>query len=60
MSHPLPDKLAAPAWRALDAAGITTLEAIAKAGLDHIKDLHGVGPNAIDALENAVKEAGLS
>ncbi|PID96263.1 MAG: DNA-binding protein [Actinomycetales bacterium] len=59
MSHPLPDQLAAPARRARDAAGITTPEAVARAGLDRIKDRHGVGPNAVDALEKALEEAGL-
>lgn len=60
MSHPLPDDLAAPAVRALEGEGITTLEDVSKKGLASVEELHGVGPTAVDALRDALKDAGLS
>lgn len=49
---PIPlDKLAAPARRALAAAGYTTLEQLAKAQERDIAALHGIGPNALAVLQ---------
>ena len=56
----LPDKLGAPAERALDNAGIKNLKQLTKFSEDEIKQLHGVGPNAIGKLRQALAEAGLS
>ena len=53
-------KLGAPAVRALTAAGYTRLEQFTKLRVDQIKDLHGVGPNAINRLRAALKEKGWS
>ena len=40
-------KLAAPARRALDAAGIQRLEQLAKFSEAEIAQRHGIGPNAL-------------
>ena len=53
-------KLSAPAVRAFTAAGYVRLEQFAKLRVDQIKDLHGVGPNAINQLRSALKEKGWS
>src|SRR5690349_4280731 len=46
-------KLAAPAQRALAGAGYTSLEHLAKVSEDEIKNLHGIGPNALKQLRAA-------
>ena len=56
----LPVKLSAPAERALAGAGIKNLKQLTKFSEDEIKQLHGVGPNAIGKLRQALAEAGLS
>jgi hypothetical protein len=56
----LPDNLAAPARRALDAAGIGTLQDVAARSKAELKELHGVGPMAILQLDHALKAQGLS
>ena len=53
-------KLGAPADRALDAAGIRSLEQLTRYSEDQIRRLHGIGPNALVALRHALKENGLS
>ncbi len=53
-------KLAAPAMRALDAAGITQLEQLSALSEDEIKHLHGIGPNALEQLRQALAARGLS
>jgi RimJ/RimL family protein N-acetyltransferase len=53
-------KLAAPARRALDGAGITRLEQLTRFGEDEIGKLHGIGPNALDALRRALAGRRLS
>jgi hypothetical protein len=53
-------KLAAPARRALDAAGIRHLDQLTQFSEAEIKQLHGVGPNALDQLRRALIECGLS
>lgn len=57
-SHPLP-KISAPAARALEGAGITTLEQAAAYGAGALLDLHGFGPKGIVILRAALTELGL-
>lgn len=52
--------LAAPARRALIDNGCYKLSDLRKESLDAIKDLHGMGPNAIRILTTAMKKADLS
>jgi hypothetical protein len=56
---PLP-RIGAPATRALRAAGLTTLEKLARVPEAEVAALHGVGPFAITRLREALAEAGLS
>jgi hypothetical protein len=56
----LPAKLGAPAERALAGAGIKNLKQLTKFTETEIKQLHGVGPNAIGKLREALAERGLS
>jgi hypothetical protein len=53
-------KLAAPARRALLAAGYTRLEQLAEVSEAEVMELHGMGPNALRALRDALRERGLS
>jgi hypothetical protein len=53
-------KLAAPARRALDAAGIQQLGQLTQFSEVEIKQLHGIGPNALDQLRHALATNGLS
>ena len=53
-------KLAAPAQRALAGAGIHSLEQLAIFSEAEIKQLHGIGPNALSQLHSALAEKGLS
>lgn len=53
-------KLGAPAGRALEAAGIRSLEQLTRYREDQIRRLHGIGPNALVVLSRALKEHGLS
>ncbi len=50
----LPDKLAQPARRALTAAGIQRLEQLTKLSEAEVKQLHGIGPNALKQLRQAL------
>ena len=59
-SSDLPAKLGAPAERALAGAGIRNLKHLTKFSEAEIKQLHGVGPNAIGKLRQALAEKGLS
>jgi hypothetical protein len=52
--------LAAPVRRALIDDGYYKLSDLRKTSLDAIKDLHGMGPNAIRILTSAMKKADLS
>ena len=52
--------LSAPARRALIDEGYYKLSDLRKVSLDAIKDLHGMGPNAIRILSSAMKKADLS
>ena len=53
-------KLSAPAQRALASAGISHLEQLTKFSEKEIKQLHGIGPNALEQLRRALKAKGLS
>jgi uncharacterized protein YdhG (YjbR/CyaY superfamily) len=53
-------KLAAPAQRALTAAGISSLEQLSKHTEGEITRLHGMGPNALAELREALKANGLA
>ena len=61
-SSPINDlpKLAAPAQRALANAGIHSLVQLTKFSEADVKQLHGIGPNALEALRRALTENGLS
>lgn len=52
--------LGAPARRALEAKGITTLEQLSMFREAEILNLHGVGPSSIPKLRLALQTAGLS
>jgi hypothetical protein len=56
----LPPGLAAPARRALDGAGITRLDQLARLSEAEVKALHGIGPNALAVLRRALAARGLS
>lgn len=53
-------KLAAPAQRALAAANIQRLEQLTHFTEAEIKQLHGIGPNALETLRRALADKGLS
>lgn len=59
-SSDLPPKLGAPAERALANAGIKNLKQLTKFSEAEVKQLHGVGPNALGKLREALAERGLS
>ncbi len=56
----LPPGLAKPAQRALAAAGYTRLEQLAAVREAEIKQLHGMGPRALDQLRRAMSAKGLA
>ncbi len=56
----LPPGLAKPAQRALAAAGYTRLEQLAAVREAEIKQLHGMGPKALDQLRRAMSTKGLA
>jgi len=56
----LPVGLAKPAQRALAAAGYWRLEQLANLGEAELKQLHGIGPKALDELRRAMSAKGLS
>jgi len=52
---PIPmERLATPAQRALAGAGYTTLEQLAKTSEAKVRELHGIGPNALKVLHPAL------
>lgn len=55
-----PDKLSAPALRALLNANIVNLAQLAQYSKQDVLALHGLGPTAIPLLEKALKEKGLT
>jgi DNA-directed RNA polymerase alpha subunit len=56
----LPVKLAKPAHRALDNAGITTLKQLSRLTEKEVSHLHGIGQNAIQEIKKALANNGLS
>jgi DNA-directed RNA polymerase alpha subunit len=53
-------QLSAPARRALENQGVTTLEQLSKYTEKDIMQLHGMGPGSLPKLLDALKEKGLS
>lgn len=53
-------KLAAPAQRALALIGVSDLKQLSKFTEAEVAQLHGMGPNAIGKLRDALKAHGLS
>lgn len=53
-------KLAGPAQRALAAAGNQRLDQLTRFSEDQLKQLHGIGPNALKQLHQALRAKGLS
>ncbi len=53
-------KISAPAQRALQSIGVTTLEQLTKVSEAELMKLHGMGPNALGKLREALKMNGLS
>lgn len=53
----LPAGLAAPARRALTAAGFTRLEQLRQASEAELLKLHGMGPNAMKTIRAALRKA---
>lgn len=51
--------LSAPARRALEGAGITTIDKLSKHTERELVSLHGFGPASIPKLRSILKEAGL-
>lgn len=58
MATKLPD-IGAPATRALENAGITSLEQAGDTGIKALAALHGVGPKALKILSEALAQRGL-
>ena len=56
----LPAELAAPAHRALRAAGYHRLEQLASVPDEELAALHGVGPKALRQIRAALAQAGLA
>ena len=56
----LPTGLAQPALRALHGAGIWRLEQLTALTEAQLKQLHGIGPKAIDLLQQALLAEGLA
>lgn len=51
--------LSAPARRALESQGISTLKQLSKFSENELLELHGIGPSAIPILKTALKEKDL-
>ena len=56
----LPSGLAAPARRALEGAGLESLEDVAGISRAELAALHGMGPKALRVLDQALVAAGLA
>ncbi|MCB0875513.1 MAG: 50S ribosomal protein L21 [Solirubrobacterales bacterium] len=56
----LPEGIGKPATRALEEAGLTTLEQVAGRTEAELLALKGIGPKAVEALAGALADAGLS
>lgn len=59
-TNDLPINLAKPAQRALANAGITSLRQLSNYSVKEIAALHGMGPNALIKIKQALLESGLS
>lgn len=55
----IPENISNPAKRALKGAGIANLRQLSSYSEKEIAHLHGIGPNALEKLKKAMKEAGL-
>jgi DNA-directed RNA polymerase alpha subunit len=55
-----PVGLSQPAQRALAAAGYLYIEQLSEVSESEIKQLHGIGPRAIDLLCHSLQKLGLS
>ncbi len=53
-------KISAPAQRALAAAGVRQLQDLTKFSEMEVKKWHGIGPNALGKLRQAMEEKGFS
>lgn len=53
-------KLGAPAQRALASIGVSDLKQLSKFTEVEVAQLHGMGPNALSKLREALKAQGLS
>ena len=60
LEHDFPKAIGRPATNALLAAGYTRLEQLTRVREADIKQLHGVGPKAINILRATLAEKGLS
>ncbi len=60
INNDLPQKLSAPAYRALNNANIKNLNDLTKYTFKEISDLHGIGPNALKKLGHSLKSRGLA
>ncbi len=56
----LPSGLSQPALRALQAAGISSLEQLSQVRETQLKRLHGMGPKGIETLRQALAARGLA
>lgn len=56
---PLPRGIGAPATRALREVGVTSLEQVAGWTVEELRALHGVGPVALERLDEALRGRGL-
>ena len=56
----LPDGIGKPATRALEEAGLTTLEQVASRTEEELLALKGIGPKAVETLAEALADANLS
>jgi len=52
-------KLAKPAQRAIQNAGITTIEQLSSYSEKEISELHGIGKNAISVIRQTLNEHGI-
>ncbi|MGZ9583657.1 hypothetical protein [Paenibacillus marinisediminis] len=55
----LPHGLAKPALRALSNSGLSSLEQLSQIRESELKQLHGIGPKAVELLRQALAARGL-
>lgn len=60
MPSPIPVNIGKPALRALEGAGVQTLQQLAKWTEEELGALHGMGPKALGLLRGALESEGLS